>query len=106
MASKRGTLSGQDGVDVAYVLAAFQEINGCKIELRGGVSILGKSTTLELELIANDARAQIGDLPPLGSVKLTIGYHNPLRMEAAILQALYQLDADMARGEFARSGTK
>lgn len=100
MASKRGSLSGQDGVDVAYVLMAFQEINSCVIELRGRVSTLGKSTTLALELIANDARGEIGDLPPLGSVKLTIGYHNPLKMEAAILQALYQLDADMARGAF------
>lgn len=102
MASKRGSSSGQDSVDVAYVLQAFQEINRCIIEIRMGVSALGKSTTLEMELLAHDKDKGIGEAAPLASVKLSLGYHNPQRMEAAILQALYRLDADMGHVEFAR----
>lgn len=93
-------------MDVAYVLAAFQEINRCIIEIRMGVSQLGKSTTLELNLLAHDKDQGIGEVPPLASVKLSLGYHNPQRMEAAILQALYKLDADMAHVGFVRVNEK
>lgn len=106
MASKRGSSSGQDSVDVAYVLAAFQEINRCIIEIRMGVSQLGKSTALEVLLLAHAQKIEIGEVAPLASVRLSLGYHNPLRMEAAILQALYSLDADMGRREFARATEK
>lgn len=95
MGSKRGLQSGVDGVDVAYVLTAFQEINQCTIEMRAGALQVGRASVLRLELIANDASAEIGAAPPLGSVRLEIGYHNPISLESAILQALYRLDADL-----------
>jgi hypothetical protein len=93
MGLKGGSQSGIASVDVAYAMSAFQEINKCVIEIRAGVMSTGRACVLMLELVAHDASRAIGEAPPWGSVRLELGYHNPLQMEAAILQALYRLDA-------------
>jgi len=106
LALKQGSSSGVDVVDVKYVLAAFQEINKCG--LRVGMHLEGTSARPEL-ILTLTAWSTLLDVPEarlLASQKLQVGSMGPRTMEAAILQALYGLDAQLAADEFARVNNK
>lgn len=101
MASSRISSSKPDAVDVRYVLQAFEHINRVRIVISMGILEVEGEPLMGMEITAHDRAQEIGARPSLASVKLRLGYRESQQMEAAILQALYKLDADLARDEFA-----
>lgn len=106
MALKQGSSTGVDVVDVKYVLAAFQEINKCALR----VSMHLEGTTARPEMMVTvkawDTLLDVPEAKLLAFQKLIVGSTGARTMEAAILQALYGLDAAMAAEEFARVNNK
>lgn len=106
MASSRDSSNKPDAVDVRYVLQAFQHINRVKIEIRMGVMEVEGEPLLAMEVAAHEADVEVGEASSLASLRLKLGYRECHQMEAAILQALYKLDAELAHLELARSNRK
>jgi len=106
LALKQGSSTGVDAVDVKFVLAAFQEINQCIVTCVLSVSGTASRPILEMELIAEEIAVLPAVPARLACQKLTVGSFGPRTMEAAILQGLYSLDAQLAEREFARAHTK
>jgi len=106
LALKHGSSSGVDVVDVRYVLSAFETINKCKLEI--GISLAGTEARPEviLEMRAWEMEADRMAVQPLAYQKQMIGLSGPRSMEAAILQGMYALDAQLAEEEFARVNKK
>lgn len=106
MALKEGSSSGVDAVDVKHVLGAFEAINKCTLEI--SIYLLGTPARPELwlKMWAWEPGADRMAVQPLACQKRMIGWSGPRSMEAAILQGLYALDAQMAEEEFARTITK
>ena len=52
--------------------------------------------------VAHPRAGEIGEVPPLGSVSVTCSATRLRTMEAALIHALYMLDGQLAKGEFAR----
>jgi len=103
LASSRGTSNGPDSVDVRYVLMAFEEMNSCHITISMRLAGKPDNVAMAVEVHAWDTAEDVPEAQHLGSVKLTIGSRDRRTMEAAILQALYQLDAHFAREELAKA---
>lgn len=103
MALKRGYSPGVDLVDIAAVLAAFEAINSVRLSIRLGLVKEETRDTLYATLEAFEGTHESGEVITLASVRLRLGFPSPQTMEAAILQGLYRLDADLASGEFART---
>lgn len=61
---------------------------------------------MAMEVSAHDMDQEIGDRPSLASVRLKLGYRECHQMEVVILQALYTLDAELAKGEFAKADSQ
>jgi len=103
LALKQGSSSGVDVVDVMYVLAAFEEINKCKLEVV--ISLLGTAARPQvvLEMRAWEREVDRMEVQPLGYLRQTIGSSGPRSMEAAILQGMYALDGQLAEEEFAKA---
>jgi hypothetical protein len=106
LALKEGSSTGVDAVDVLHVLAAFQTINKC--HLYGMFEVTGTDArpTLVLTISAWDGPMDLPEARPLASQKSPIGSSGPRTMEAAILQALYAIDGQLAEEEFARVNKK
>jgi len=102
LALKEGSSSGVDVVDVKHVLSAFETINTCKLSVMIRVSGTESRPELDLEVWADPLESAAAEPARLGSVRLRIGSTGARTLEAAILQALYQADAQLAAGEFAR----
>jgi len=103
LALKQGSSTGVDVVDVKYVLSAFEAINRCKLSVLIRVSGTEARPVMDLEVWADPLESAAAEPAPLGSVKSVVGSTGARTMEAAILQALYSLDAQLAAGEFARA---
>lgn len=106
MASSRGTSNGPDDVDVRYVLQAFEAMNKCHITITMKLDGRSDSVAMIVEVHAWDTVEDVPEARHLGSHKTVIGYKDRRTMEAAILQALYQLDAHLAREELAKVNSK
>lgn len=106
MALKQGSSSGVDAVDVKYVLAAFQEMNRCVLTVLLRVSGTSTSPVLNLEMVAGPKESVAAEPVPLACHKSTIGLSGARTLEAAILQGLYGLDAEMAGEELAKTIAK
>jgi len=106
LALKNGSSGGVDCVDVSYVLAAFQEMNKCTLHVI--ITLEGTAARPVMVLRVSAWSHPLVDVEPvlLASQKLPVGSTGPRTMEAAILQALYALDAQLAAGEFARADRK
>jgi hypothetical protein len=102
LAQKQGSSSGVDVVDVQYVLAAFEEINKCKLEITIWLQGTAARPEVWLEMRAWEPEVDRMAVLPLGSQKQRIGSSGPRSMEAAILQGMYALDAQLAAEEFAK----
>jgi hypothetical protein len=89
-------------VDVLAVLRAFEEMNECSIVVRLFAQSTAKLSVLQVVVEAWGRENSAAEPVLLGSRQLTLGYHNPQTMESVILQALYGLDGDMAREEYAK----
>jgi hypothetical protein len=93
-------------VDVKYVLGAFEEMNKCRLSVRITTQGSGSRLGLVVELVAWNTLEDTPEATLLASQKLIVGSLGPRTMEAAILQGLYSLDAQMAEAEFARVNNK
>ncbi len=100
LALKEGSSSGVSYVDVLHVLGAFEVLNKCRIVVRLTTQGAGSQLQLVMELVAFDILEGLPEARRLASQRLIVGSLGPRTMEAAILQALYQLDALMAAEEF------
>ena len=102
MALKQGSSTGVDAVDVKYVLAAFEELNSCRLVVQLSIEGTAARPDLIMEITAVDKGSASAAPAPLAYQKSIVGSMGPRTMEAAILQALYALDAQLAAAEFAR----
>jgi len=102
LALKEGSSSGVDVVDVKHVLSAFEAINKCKLSVLIRVSGTEARPVMDLEVWADPLESVAAAPARLGCVRSIVGSSGARTMEAAILQALYSLDAQLAAGEFAR----
>lgn len=103
MALKHGSSSGVDVVDVKYVLGAFEQINKCKLEINIYLQGTPARPEVWLKMWAWEPLVDRMEAKPLAYQKTLIGSSGPRSMEAAILQAMYALDAQMAEQEFAKT---
>lgn len=99
MAVSRGSSNNPDVVDVASVMEAFEEINQVVLTIAGRVVRQGGRSGLKLEVQAHRKDVPIGEAPSLASSSVTVGSQGPGRIAGAILQALYSVDAALARME-------
>jgi len=106
LASKHGSSSGVDVVDVKYVLAAFEEINKCRLEITISLAGTPARPDVILEMRAWEREVDRMAVQPLAYQRLLIGSSGPRSMEAAILQGMYGLDAQLAEEEFAKTIVK
>jgi len=102
LGSKVGLSSGVDVVDVKYVLSAFEAINRCKLSVLIRLSGTGARPVVEVEMWADPLESVAAEPARLGSVRLQAGSTGARTMEAAILQGLYTLDAQLAENELAK----
>jgi hypothetical protein len=106
MGLKNGSSTGVDCVDVRYVLSAFETLNQCKLSVLIRLSGTEARPVMDLEVQADPLESAAAEPAPLGLVKSVVGSTGARTLEAAILQALYSLDAQLAAGEFARADNK
>lgn len=106
MGLKEGSSSGVGFVDVKYVLAAFEEMNRVKLEISTWLDGTVDRPSIWVEVRAWEPGSNRMAVQPLASWKLRIGSSGPRTMEAAILQGLYAVDAQLAQAEFARVDKK
>lgn len=78
---------------------AFQEINSVVLTLTGRLVNTGGQPGLRLEIQAHNNRLVVGEAPSLASASVIVGYQRQPGIAAAILQALYSVDASLARME-------
>ena len=102
MGLSKGASLGSDWRDVAAVLIAFEAINNCHLEIRLMAGDRKGLADLKMVLSATERTAVDGVAPLLGSVSATCWAMNLRNLEAAVIQLLYQLDSQLASGEFAR----
>jgi hypothetical protein len=100
LALSRDTRNGADLIDVAMVMAAFEAINNVSLEVRCG--LVGGTNDAQLSFVFTAFTRETVDAAPvlLASVTRRAPYSKARTMDAAILQGLYALDAEMARKEF------
>lgn len=106
MALKQPLLGSVDVVDVMSVLDAFQSINTCHLTVEMWLESGQGVKVMVLEMRAWDVGADKQAVQPLASLLQRIGLSGPRSMEAAILQGLYGLDAQLAEKEFAKTITR
>ena len=102
MALSRDTRNGADLIDVAMVMAAFEAINKVRLEVRCG--LVDGTNDAQLSFVFTAFTRETADAEPvlLACVTRRQSYSKVRTMDAAILQGLYALDAEMAREEFTR----
>jgi hypothetical protein len=80
-------------------MEAFEQINQCFITIYGRVEDVAGGRQLCWLVQALDSKEDVPDPKVLGSVKCHLGSGSHRTMEAAVMWALYQLDAQIARYE-------
>lgn len=106
MASSRPSTHTPDSVDVLAVMSAFEEMNRCSIEVVLGTQKTPKIVVLQVTMRATVTNSENGDRSVLASHQSTYGYFSPMSLDTVILQGLYNLDAAIARREFATTETE
>jgi len=106
LALKNSSSGGVDCVDVKYVLAAFQDLNKCALRVSMHLEGTVARPELLMTVTAWDTLLDVPEARLLASQKLLVGFTGAKTMEAAILQALYGLDAQMGLEELAKVNPK
>jgi len=99
LASKRDYSGGIGWKDVAGNLVAFEAINGCRLEVRITTADYHGRVDMTVAVVANDRKAENGDLPPLASVSVSVSGSRLRSLEGALIHALYLLDSKLAEIE-------
>jgi len=90
-------------VDVKYVLAAFEQINKCKLSVLIRLSGTESKPVMDLEMWADPLESVAAEPAHLACQRSIVGSTGARTMEAAILQGLYSLDAQLAESELAKT---
>jgi hypothetical protein len=106
LASSRDTSNGPDVWDLVTTMMAFQHINHCRLEFRMRIPNDAKRLEALLELSAWEDNPESGEAKLLASARCLAGYSDRRTVEAAILQHMYALDAQMAEEEFRNAENK
>lgn len=101
MASSRHYSNGADWTDVAAHLIAFRAINTMEVEIRMAAVDSGGLADLQITLVATEPKIEGQEVKSLGSVNVRCSATNRRTIEDALIQALYMLDGQCARGEMA-----
>jgi len=99
LGSNRDSSGGIGWKDVAGNLVAFEAINGVRLEVRMSTTDYHGRADITLTAIAHDRKGEIGDLPPLASVSVSIMGTRLRSLEGAVIHALYLLDGKIASDE-------
>lgn len=83
-------------------LVAFEAINQVRLEIRMSTTDDHGRADLRVLVAAHPVGVEIGDQNSLGSVSVTCSATRLRTMEAALIHALYLLDAQLASGSFAK----
>lgn len=103
MASRRASLSGPDWRDVTGNLIAFEAINNVKIVLRLETGDRNGYADLLVAAVAEGRTEVDGVLPVLASANVKCSDMKSMSLEAVVIRLLYQLDSNLADGEFAKT---
>jgi hypothetical protein len=82
------------------VMLAFEAINQCRLSIRIGRVDVGAASTLAFDAEAWAENEPSTEAKPLACVRWKVGSTDRRSVDALILQLMYKLDAEMARGEF------
>jgi len=102
LASKQRYLANVGAVDVAHLMAAFEEVNECALTVTMSPVKRINTTDLLILVTAHTIPAAGADPAPLASLDFYRSAHNFLTLDSAIIYALYQMDARLeeVRGGF------
>jgi len=105
LASNRDLSGGLGWKDVMGNLAAFEAINGVRLEIRMSTADYHGRADLAVAVLAHDRKAQTGDQSPLASVSVSISGSRLRSLEGALIHALYLLDSKLAERELSANPT-
>jgi len=89
-------------LDLAAIVGAMESLNHITITISMRVVKSGIYPRLSVMMEAHDDAFEIGEAASLACVRLTTGSRDLRTMEAAIMQSLYKLDAELAENELRR----
>lgn len=100
MGLKNGSSQIVGAKELAYLMAAFEEVNKARITVALTVGQAKGKVDMLIEVLAWPLEGEPPGVKPLGSSKFFLGVQGFRSMEAAILFGLYQIDFALADGEF------
>jgi hypothetical protein len=86
--------------DVREVLAAFEDTNRVRLEVRFSVARQVRGTDLLVTMLAYDSPGESGEVPPLASVSVKCSSMNLRAWNAVLIHAMYALDIQLALKEY------
>ena len=106
LASTKNSSSTVTCEEIESLLTGFQEQNGCVISIEMRVGLMGGKRSLELVAHAwNNHTGNTGQ-PLLASTSVRCSAIRMANLEGAIIRLLYQLDGQLAWGEFGSEAPK
>ena len=102
MGSRHISLEMGDVADTTLLLAAFEQQNNVRLELRLSVEYRGVRPTLLIVALAHRWDVEIGEVPPLASASVKCSDMNLKALGAALTHAMYVLDSQLAEAEWER----
>jgi len=106
LASKHHSLQMGEVEDILTLLLGFQEHNQVKVEVRFSVVDAGEKPDIVVAALAHDAKAEIGDLPPLASVSVRCSATKLRNLRDVVTHALYAMDFQIAVNELREAEQK
>jgi len=93
LGSNKHYLANAGAVDVAHLLAAFEEVNGCAITVAMTVMANKGKSDLMIKVTAFTKTGVYVEPVPWASVEFFRSKHGFLTLDSAIIYALYSMDA-------------
>jgi hypothetical protein len=82
-------------------MRAFEMTERVTLEVRLCSSVRGDSADIQVSALAHSAEHEIGEVPPLASVRLTFLGTHLKTLDAVVFQCLYALDFQLAANAYA-----
>ena len=103
MGLKHGSFATVGVTDVTMVMLAFEAINKVRLKVELSRVDVGHNSDLRMTVLAFGTAPEDGDQWLLASTSLNCLATERLTLDAAVLAALYQLDFQLASGEFEKA---
>lgn len=100
MASRHSSLEMTEIADVRELMAAFEETNKVRVEVRWNIARRVRGSDLLVTMVAHQEGTEIGVVPPLASVSVKCSAMNLKTWNAVHTHCLYALDFQLALNEF------